>query len=83
MKECCHIFKYEYCLAHIEEGKQVCDPIMQNDKCQARLKKMLGFVSRLIYNVPNTCDSLGGKRIICVRNDYLQQRTLQCFIWIL
>jgi hypothetical protein len=22
-------------MAHIEEGKQVCDPIMKNDKCQA------------------------------------------------
>jgi hypothetical protein len=54
------------------------------DKSQAKLKKFLGFVSRLVYKGSNPCDSLGtNERNYFVRNDYLHQRTLQCSIWIL
>jgi hypothetical protein len=45
---------------------------------------MLEFVLRLIHKVSNTYDSFGtNERDLFVRNDYLHQRTLQCFIWIL
>jgi hypothetical protein len=35
-------------MAHIEEGKQMCDPIFKNDKCQATNEdKCWGYFSKI------------------------------------
>jgi hypothetical protein len=56
-------------VARINEGNQVYDLVLQ---------------ILINHKLSNTCDSLvTNERDHLVRNDYLHQRTLQCFIWIL